>query len=102
MIRRPPRSTLFPYTTLFRSYLQQRKLVEASDSGDDQTVAAKLGRALSTLLDLKNVGDVRGLGLLRGVEFVSDRDSKRPFEPHENFAGRVAAVALKLGLLVYP
>src|SRR5258708_25631668 len=24
MIRRPPRSTLFPYTTLFRSELQQR------------------------------------------------------------------------------
>src|SRR3989441_4641948 len=24
MIRRPPRSTLFPYTTLFRSYLLQR------------------------------------------------------------------------------
>src|SRR5258707_10576799 len=23
MIRRPPRSTLFPYTTLFRSYVQQ-------------------------------------------------------------------------------
>src|SRR5258708_19810164 len=25
MIRRPPRSTLFPYTTLFRSILQQRE-----------------------------------------------------------------------------
>src|SRR2546430_10924835 len=24
MIRRPPRSTLFPYTTLFRSVIQQR------------------------------------------------------------------------------
>src|SRR3712207_7581774 len=24
MIRRPPRSTLFPYTTLFRSYLPER------------------------------------------------------------------------------
>src|SRR3712207_8194372 len=24
MIRRPPRSTLFPYTTLFRSFLQRR------------------------------------------------------------------------------
>src|SRR3712207_7071847 len=24
MIRRPPRSTLFPYTTLFRSYLEGR------------------------------------------------------------------------------
>src|SRR3712207_8197079 len=27
MIRRPPRSTLFPYTTLFRSLMQQRLLV---------------------------------------------------------------------------
>src|SRR3989442_9571421 len=26
MIRRPPRSTLFPYTTLFRSLLQLRKV----------------------------------------------------------------------------
>src|SRR5258708_8428496 len=25
MIRRPPRSTLFPYTTLFRSYLYRRQ-----------------------------------------------------------------------------
>src|SRR2546426_7526590 len=28
MIRRPPRSTLFPYTTLFRSLLHDRRLVE--------------------------------------------------------------------------
>src|SRR3712207_7679932 len=27
MIRRPPRSTLFPYTTLFRSLLQQRQFL---------------------------------------------------------------------------
>src|SRR3989441_11226076 len=25
MIRRPPRSTLFPYTTLFRSHLRERR-----------------------------------------------------------------------------
>src|SRR3712207_7166655 len=25
MIRRPPRSTLFPYTTLFRSHVRQRR-----------------------------------------------------------------------------
>src|SRR2546430_5612318 len=25
MIRRPPRSTLFPYTTLFRSYQEERR-----------------------------------------------------------------------------
>src|SRR5260221_10722210 len=27
MIRRPPRSTLFPYTTLFRSYLELERLL---------------------------------------------------------------------------
>src|SRR3712207_8163823 len=26
MIRRPPRSTLFPYTTLFRSWAKQKKM----------------------------------------------------------------------------
>src|SRR3712207_7015966 len=32
MIRRPPRSTLFPYTTLFRSQLEDRpRLVEVGD-----------------------------------------------------------------------
>src|SRR3712207_9369824 len=31
MIRRPPRSTLFPYTTLFRSYSYLPKPVLASD-----------------------------------------------------------------------
>src|SRR2546429_1226810 len=30
MIRRPPRSTLFPYTTLFRSMSQSRKVAFAS------------------------------------------------------------------------
>src|SRR2546427_895881 len=30
MIRRPPRSTLFPYTTLFRSHLTQTDALEAA------------------------------------------------------------------------
>ena len=51
---------------------------------------------------MKSVGDVRGIGLLRGVEFVADKNSKHPFPPELNFAGRVAAAALKGGLLVYP
>src|SRR3712207_8754269 len=36
MIRRPPRSTLFPYTTLFRSEV----VAELDDRPDDQRVAA--------------------------------------------------------------
>jgi adenosylmethionine-8-amino-7-oxononanoate aminotransferase len=82
--------------------LQQQKLVQAADSGREGTVAAKLQRALATLLDLKSVGEVRGIGLLRGVEFVSDKHSKRPFAPELNFAGRVTTAALQRGLLVYP
>src|SRR2546427_4287404 len=31
MIRRPPRSTLFPYTTLFRSHLSIPEAVEAAE-----------------------------------------------------------------------
>src|SRR5256884_56887 len=34
MIRRPPRSTLFPYTTLFRSYLKVREPAQAADYYD--------------------------------------------------------------------
>src|SRR2546430_4831344 len=37
MIRRPPRSTLFPYTTLFRSDLTNRVFEHQQDGhGDDQ------------------------------------------------------------------
>src|SRR5256886_11256310 len=44
MIRRPPRSTLFPYTTLFRSYsvdLRERVL-QAVDKGYRRTEIMKL------------------------------------------------------------
>src|SRR5690554_7182214 len=37
MIRRPPRSTLFPYTTLFRSQRQRQQ--DLGDHGEDHRVA---------------------------------------------------------------
>src|SRR3712207_6860063 len=46
MIRRPPRSTLFPYTTLFRSLAAQRQaLRHAQDDEDDGSDPADLGIA---------------------------------------------------------
>src|SRR2546426_5697052 len=33
MIRRPPRSTLFPYTTLFRSHAHAIQCADAGDAG---------------------------------------------------------------------
>ncbi|MGA9801308.1 MAG: aspartate aminotransferase family protein [Terriglobales bacterium] len=82
--------------------LQEQNLVQAADLTRAGTVPAKLERSLSTLLDLKTVGEVRGIGLLRGVEFVSDKQTKKPFAAELNFAGRVTSAALKRGLLVYP
>src|SRR5260221_7535975 len=35
MIRRPPRSTLFPYTTLFRSELEGHPRVAFAEAGQD-------------------------------------------------------------------
>src|SRR3712207_8501588 len=40
MIRRPPRSTLFPYTTLFRSVGDVLVAVEAPARGEQQVAAA--------------------------------------------------------------
>src|SRR3712207_9092454 len=42
MIRRPPRSTLFPYTTLFRSHLRGHVLV-ADRHGDLHRLLAVVG-----------------------------------------------------------
>ena len=83
-------------------HLQAKKLVEAADSSRAGTPAADLRRALGTLREETSVGDIRGIGLLWGVEFVANEKTKRPFPPERNFSGQVAACALKRGLLVYP
>ncbi|KAL5604235.1 hypothetical protein BROUX41_002215 [Berkeleyomyces rouxiae] len=51
----------------------------------------------------KYVGDVRGRGLFWAVEFVQNKDTRRPFPDHVNFGPRVQAAALeKGGVAVYP
>src|SRR5690554_7265826 len=66
MIRRPPRSTLFPYTTLFRS--SQGRLAGASGRCP---MNMKLSRTLSTMLD-----DPRLFRQHRSEEHTSELQSR--------------------------
>jgi adenosylmethionine-8-amino-7-oxononanoate aminotransferase len=48
------------------------------------------------------VGDVRGLGLMVGLEFVADRKTRAPFPPEREIARAIAVEALERGLVTYP
>jgi len=79
-------------------YLQEHDLVAAA-----ARKGTLLGQKLRAALEgLPSVGDVRGIGLMWGVEFVADRASKAPFPPQMHFARRVADIAFERGLIVYP
>ena len=81
--------------------LRGLKLVAAANS-ERGHIGRPLRERLEKLRELECVGDVRGIGLLWGIEFVSDKKSRRSFAPERNFAGKVAAAAVKRGVLVYP
>src|SRR2546426_3890042 len=54
MIRRPPRSTLFPYTTLFRSYWNTIELKVADSESKYNSLQLRLNHRLSRGLQFQN------------------------------------------------
>src|SRR3712207_7392345 len=87
MIRRPPRSTLFPYTTLFRSSGQVRMIV----SGD------LLGRA--RILEMHPEPSER-TALDKAAALTLDRKSTRLNSSHANIS--YAVFCLKKKTLLHP
>src|SRR2546425_3422032 len=77
MIRRPPRSTLFPYTTLFRSYRKLNEFDAAEESyAEGGALAATIGDTHSELLSRIGRADtLRGRGNLRSEEHTSELQS---------------------------
>lgn len=58
-----------------------------------------LRQELEKLRDFEIVGDIRGCGLLAGVEFVKDPETREPFDPSLKFGIEVGRAALEKGLL---
>jgi adenosylmethionine-8-amino-7-oxononanoate aminotransferase len=48
------------------------------------------------------IGDVRGLGLMAGLEFVANTSTKEPYPIEKSVAKVVGKIALKNGLVTYP
>src|SRR3712207_7752427 len=66
MIRRPPRSTLFPYTTLFRSQIAEQRLVARDADELHEPLRVRVGR--------RHLEARLGRGRLRGLV----HDAHRP------------------------
>src|SRR3712207_7252998 len=90
MIRRPPRSTLFPYTTLFRS----RERDGSVDVGRDRAADLRGRLAVRALLDVDRLLMASGL-TARRVGDHEDRKSTRLNSSHANISYAVFCLKKK-------
>jgi len=76
-------------------YLKKHELVKRShDMGE------YLGQKLEGLRHHPTVGDVRGKGLMRGIEFVQDKKTKQPLPPEKLFWLLIHDLAQDQGLVI--
>ncbi len=75
-------------------------VVEKDDfPGQAEQKGKRLLVGLKDLLsDHPNVGEVRGLGLMCGIEYVKDRDTKELFKPTEGIGAKINAECISRGL----
>src|SRR2546429_2556568 len=79
MIRRPPRSTLFPYTTLFRSELRP-DVNESAERSDGRDITVR--NVTLPLVYLVTVAGIIGLVRARRRRGAEDRKSTRLNSSH--------------------
>jgi adenosylmethionine-8-amino-7-oxononanoate aminotransferase len=80
------------------NYLLAHDLAENARLQGDYFLAG-----LQTLMDKHPiVGDVRGRGLMLGIELVKDRATREPFPPERRMSRVLERAALERGLVVYP
>src|SRR2546427_7923958 len=74
MIRRPPRSTLFPYTTLFRSAAKEIKVLISTSVDAAQEGSAQVAQAGQVMDDI--VGSVRKVSDMIGEITASSTEQR--------------------------
>jgi adenosylmethionine-8-amino-7-oxononanoate aminotransferase len=77
-------------------YLERHKLIERCG-----TIGKVFHQKLANLMRLPTVGDVRGRGLLAGIEFVEDKATKKPFARSRKFSEKFTDAARNNGLIVW-
>jgi adenosylmethionine-8-amino-7-oxononanoate aminotransferase len=77
--------------------LEDERLIERAAA-----IGERLFALLRPLAGHPHVGDVRGRGLMAGIELVADQARRRPFPRAEKRAEALAAAAFERGLIVYP
>jgi adenosylmethionine-8-amino-7-oxononanoate aminotransferase len=65
-------------------------------------VSKQLREPLAPLSAHSNVGEIRGLGLLLGVEFVKNKSTREPFSKEQNIAEKIRQAMLQKNVLTYP
>ena len=78
-------------------YIERHALLERC-----RVMGAVLHERLQPLRDHPAVGDVRGIALLAGIEFVADRATRAPFPRSARFAERFTQAARERGVVVWP
>jgi adenosylmethionine-8-amino-7-oxononanoate aminotransferase len=78
-------------------YLEAHKLYERVNAAGQN-----LRGGLAPLETHQNIGDVRGLGLLFGIEFVKDKSTGEPFPREQNIAEKIRQACLEENVLTYP
>ncbi len=78
-------------------YLETHRLFERVN-----TAGKNLREALVPLEKHPHVGDIRGMGLLFGVEFLKDKAAREPFMKSDNIAEKIRQAAMDEGVLTYP
>jgi len=62
----------------------------------------RIADGLESLADHPNVGELRHVGVMLGIELVRDRESKAPFDPDHQVANRLYEALLDRGVYTYP